>query len=250
MKSLVAIGTILALSAPAAAADLASMPVKALAAPVPLYTWTGCFIGIQGGYGGQALRQQDPTGTTFAPPGQSIGAGGSSGLVGGQLGCDRQVASTWVLGAAVEWSATNFRTASQGLIGDPMFSGKIGTLSSRTSSLGSVTGRFGYAGDHWLAYARAGAGFAGQRYSLAFSPNSGPVDYTGSAMQVGWTVGAGIEWAVCDAWTLGVEYDHYGFPSKTLTLTDPVNGVTPIAVRDDIDVVKASLNYRFRLFDH
>lgn len=248
MKSVAAVVTVLALSAPAAAADLASMPAKALAAPAPFYSWTGCFIGVQGGYGAQALRQQDPTGARFARIGASIPAGGSSGLIGGQLGCDRQVASDWVLGAAVEWSAANFRTSSRGLIGDPMFSGKIGALSSRTSSLGSVTGRFGYAGDHWLAYARAGAGFAEQRYSIAFSPIAGPVDYTGSAMHVGWTLGAGVEWAICDAWTLGVEYDHYGFPNKTLTLTDPVQGGTPIAVRDDVDVVKASLNYRFRLF--
>jgi outer membrane immunogenic protein len=33
------------------AADAADMPVKAVRAPIPVYTWTGFYVGINGGYG-------------------------------------------------------------------------------------------------------------------------------------------------------------------------------------------------------
>ena len=51
MKRILLIGTsIVALAVPAMAADL---PVKAppMMAPAPVFTWTGFYVGINGGYG-------------------------------------------------------------------------------------------------------------------------------------------------------------------------------------------------------
>src|SRR5437660_6783759 len=84
------------------AADLGTRPTyKApppVVAPVPIFTWTGCYLGghVGGGWGHKDVR--DPTGDVFAPPGGVVPIDTSGFLGGGQVGCDWQFASSWVLG--------------------------------------------------------------------------------------------------------------------------------------------------------
>ena len=51
----------LTLSAPASAADLAARPyTKApMVAPAPIYTWTGFYVGVQGGGGWDTIETAD-----------------------------------------------------------------------------------------------------------------------------------------------------------------------------------------------
>jgi outer membrane immunogenic protein len=75
-----------------------------------------------------------------------------------------------------------------------------------TDVVGTIRLRGGFAFDRLLAYGTGGAAFEGD---------------------VGWVAGGGIEYAVTDHFTVGVEYLHYDF-----------NG-------DDSDVIRGRVNYLF-----
>ena len=85
-------------SAPAIAAD---MPVKSYSPPPPVYTWTGCYVGAGFGYK-MWNREHDVYDPAGAVNNQNGTAGGRGWLVTGQLGCDYQVASAWVIGAFID----------------------------------------------------------------------------------------------------------------------------------------------------
>jgi outer membrane immunogenic protein len=247
----------------ASAADLSRMPVKA--APVVAgINWTGCYVGGHVGVGWNRTRFYDPglpLGiSTLGPlPGATIDVNSDPGVVGGaQIGCDYQFANNWVLGIAGDFAGTDLR----GVANDPFFAGKNGgpaTLHSRTDWLASVTGRVGYSWDKLLVYGKGGAAFAHDRYGLNnFTAAGGSLCTTGAfvfvacnptanADRFGWTAGIGVEWMIAPNWSAMIEYNHYGFGNKRLSFSDPnvAGAAFLLDVRQDIDVVKVGVNYRF-----
>src|SRR5687767_393896 len=112
MKRILLIGTsIAALAVPAMAADL---PVKAppMVAAAPVLTWTGFYLGLNGGYSwGNSRRELNFVTSTGAivTGGGTITGGGQDldgGLFGGQIGYNWQTAN-WVLGIEtdLQWAA-------------------------------------------------------------------------------------------------------------------------------------------------
>src|SRR5206468_6342359 len=80
-------------ASPALAADMRAPVVKAPPMPAPIYTWTGCYIGGNVGWGRTETRITD------FETGLDDGRHTADGIVGGgQVGCDYQFASNWVLG--------------------------------------------------------------------------------------------------------------------------------------------------------
>ncbi len=65
--------------------------------------------------------------------------------------------------------------------------------------LATVRGRVGYAWDRFLVYGTAGGAFANVQGSAGLSSFS-------NSTQVGWTAGAGVEYAFAPNWTAKVEY--------------------------------------------
>ena len=243
----------------AVAADLpARLPTKAppVVAAVP-YTWTGCSIGGHVGAGWDRTTFTDPGNVDpffggpaprLAPAGASIGVNSQAGALGGvQAGCDYQFASNWVVGLGGDFAWADIH----GVANDPFFVGKNGQpvpLSTRTDMLASVTGRVGYAWDRFLVYGKGGGAWAHDKYSIsnltcAFFTTC---NLTGSTDRFGWTAGVGVEWAFAPNWSALVEYNHYGFGNKTISFTDPAVPVTQqFNVKQQIDVVKVGINYRF-----
>jgi outer membrane immunogenic protein len=253
MKKLLFATSALILAGPAFGADL-RLPVKApmmAAAPVP-YSWTGCYIGAQVGYGWGYTDFTDPSGSNFAPGGQTVRDQTRGGLAGGQIGCNYQFAGNWVVGIEGDYTWANIN----GTVNDPFFGGKNGagpsTLTSKTDALASATGRIGYAFDRTLVYVKGGAAWSHNRYDMAlFALNIGfppPVPVAGSDTRLGWTAGVGIEYALSDSWSAKLEYDHYEFGSRTVSLTG-VNFFGPQTVLADVrqrfDTVKVGINYHF-----
>jgi outer membrane immunogenic protein len=268
MKKLLLASTALVIGGPVFAAD---MPVKAppVAAPAA-YSWSACYVGGHIGAGWSHAEFSDPGFTVpgfgtlqnFAPAGSTIDVNGHAGALGGvQAGCDYQFASNWVIGLAGDFSWANIR----GQDSDPFFAGKNPgpvTLNSKTDELATITGRLGYAWDHTMVYAKGGGAWAHDRDNIqnqfgwgAFSCTGtgafgfGPCNPSGTDTRLGWTAGVGVEWAFSNHWSALLEYDHYGFGTKSVALFDPnagPGGTTGLAnVSESIDAVKVGVNYRF-----
>ena len=102
-RSVIAIAAIGALIAtPAFEADMA---VKAPPPPPPAWTWTGCYVGIEGG---EAIGHDRVVATASGTTVTTVSPNG--GLFGGTIGCNYQF-SQFVIGVEerhlVEWFAGN-----------------------------------------------------------------------------------------------------------------------------------------------
>jgi len=264
MKRFLLATTALALCEPAFAAD---MPVKAPAA-TPAYSWTSCHLGGQMGVAWGRANITDPNsfiltpGIGFvAPTGGTVGVNQDGGIGGVQLGCDYEFANHWVIGAAGDFSFADIKNQ----VADPFFVGKGGNpiqIEAKTEWLASATARLGYAWDRWMLYGKGGAAWSRDRYNVqnnlfwgtpgnlcVVNTFSVACNATGSATLSGWTAGVGVTYAVTDAWSLGLEYDHYGFGKRTVLLTDPtVAGGSPstaLSIGERIDAVKVTVDYHF-----
>jgi outer membrane immunogenic protein len=232
----------------ASAADLA---LKAPAAPPP-YNWTGFSLGVAAGFGWGDSRQTDPGipcsffGTCGGGSTVSGGGGGSplpvadgsyspSGAVaGGTLGYDWQLGH-WVLGMAGDYSWSGIGGKSDTCGASSPAPHACGTT---LDSFGTLRGRVGYAlgrTSNWLPYLTGGVA-AGQVHAWdSLLPSSG------DAFRVGWTVGAGLETALTQAWRAKIEYLYMDLGSLTFNV---VPGVLE-NVTFKTSVVRAGLSYAF-----
>jgi outer membrane immunogenic protein len=69
--------------------------------------------------------------------------------------------------------------------------------------------------------------------------------------RIGWTAGAGLEWAFTPEWSVKLEYNYYGFGTKSLlfvdTVTTPDVTVTaPANISQTIQVVTLGVNFHAR----
>jgi outer membrane immunogenic protein len=221
------------LSVSAFAADLGVPP----AAP-SRFSWTSCY---GGGYVGGGFGQKDLADNA----GFLAGLGGPSAanldiagyMLGGQLGCQYEFSSGFLLG--VEGSAAGGDIGGNTLAAVP---GDNATFKQTTDFLSDATVRVGYAWDRWLPYVKGGVAWAGDRYSVFDA--AALYDAEGVETRLGWTVGAGIEWALWDDWSLKLEYDYYGLGTRGVTFIDNVSGnFGPVDVKQDIQVVKLGFNF-------
>ncbi len=87
-----------------------------------------------------------------------------------------------------------------------------------------------------------GAAWASDNYTVA--DVLGLYNATASEDRFGWTVGAGIEWALSNDWSVKLEYDYYGFGTQSVTFTDGVSGATgPVDIKQNIQVITLGLNF-------
>jgi outer membrane immunogenic protein len=223
-------------TASAFGADL-GVPLKApMAAP---FTWTGCYAGVQVGGGLGQKDLTDTVGTVSAVTGfTSANLDVSGYMLGGQIGCDYQFSSNWVVGIEGAASGGNIGGSTTVLV-----PGDNATFAETTDLLTSATARLGYAWNRWMLYAKGGAAWAGDRYNT--SDALAIYNFQGLETRFGWTAGAGIEWALWDSWSLKFEYDYYGFGTQSVTFIDAVSGTTgPLNINQTVQIVKLGLNFR------
>jgi outer membrane immunogenic protein len=220
------------------AADMA-VPINAPLAPPP-FIWNSCYGGGQGGGGFGQKNLNDSAGVVSAISGFTSANLNTSGyMLGGQIGCDYQFAPHWVAG--IEGAATGGSIGGNVGVATPGLPGDSATFKQTTDLLTSVTARVGYAWNDWLLYGKGGAAWASDRYS-AFD-TLGTYDFEGLETRFGWTAGAGLEWAFSDIWSVRLEYDYYGFGTRSVNFIDNVSGtVGPLDIRQNIQVVKLGFN--------
>ncbi|UFZ05566.1 outer membrane beta-barrel protein [Bradyrhizobium ontarionense] len=232
------IGSILAVVSTVTCAHAADLPLKAVtkAPAVASFSWTGCFIGGQLG----AAISDDKI--------RSSGDFSSVGVAaGGQIGCDYQLASPWVVGIEARASWLGLTSDTQGRLTDFATGLTVPShFTVRNDLLASTTARLGYGfASGWLAYARGGAAWTREKSDIVFAlPGRPTVDPRGSRIVSGWTAGAGVEWAFAQHWSANLEYNFYSFGDNAFRLTD-ANAFATGSLKDRINTVNIGLNYRF-----
>jgi outer membrane immunogenic protein len=224
-------------------ADLGTdMRFKA-SAPPPSFTWTSCYGGghVGGGWGRKNIT--DTAGALAPITGfTSVNLDITGYMIGGQIGCDYQFASNWVIG--IEGSASGGDIGGKTTFATPGIPGDMTTFKATTDFLMSATARVGYAWDRWMLYAKGGVAGAGDNYS-ALDANQ-TYDFEGHENRLGWTAGAGVERALWQDWSIRLEYDYYGFGQRSVTFIDNTfNGGAfgPESIKQTIQVVTLGLNF-------
>jgi len=206
-RLLIATTALTALAASSAfAADIPARSYTKAPAMLPVYNWTGFYMGVNLG----GAWTSDLTGADTA------------GVIGGaQIGYNWQgLGSPWVLGLEAD-----FQGSSQS---ESVTVGAV-TANAKLPWFGTVRGRVGYAWDRVMIYGTGG--FAYQH--LQASATIPGVTISGSDTGFGYTVGGGLEWGFADRWSAKFEYLYIN--------TDA--GV--FAGRVDNNVGRAGVNYRF-----
>ncbi len=203
----------------ASAADLPSVAPYQSVAPAGYYDWTGFYVGAQVGY---AFAD-----TNF---GSDL-----DGVVGGiHAGYNHQI-NNWVFGveADIEASGADASTTVPG----------VASFQADVEWLGSVRARVGYAFDRVLVYATGGVAFGGVDARFTDLSVAPAVSASDSNTHVGWTVGAGIEYAITQNVTARAEYRYTDLGSKTYNF----GAVAPAASIDaqDIHAVRVGVSYKF-----
>ncbi|MGH1573023.1 outer membrane protein [Methylobacterium sp. P31] len=286
MKKLLLASTVLAgMTAAASAADLprraAPPPVFT---PVPVFTWTGFYVGVNAGYGFDANSRN--TFNYALPAGTLINSPTTNGIVsvnnrsnndgftgGGQIGYNWQLTpgSGVVIGFEADAQYVDFArraNATQNYV----FSGTnpgiaflpprafVATSGNGLDYFGTVRGRLGYAFDRTLVYATGGFAYGSGQDDQNFAGNS-----FRNSFRTGYAVGGGIEYALptdsflnffhSSAVTLKVEGLYVNLDRQKNTaggvfydnLLAP-NGTAYLngaAANTEFAVVRAGLNYKF-----
>jgi outer membrane immunogenic protein len=259
----------LAVKAPVHAADMA---VKAPPPPAaPAFSWAGGYVGgnIGAVWGREVI---DPNFGIIFPPFNNLAANiftpaqfgqspsttnrATSVIGGGQIGYNWQ-SGAYVYGLEGDFDGTGVRAKSSTTISRTTLSGTqtvTANYSANIDWIGTIRGKIGYAWDRAMIYGTGGVAVAGASLDTAYAetqpaPPPTPLSASSSKAVVGWTLGAGGEWAIGNAWSLGVEYRHIGFsirdfsvglPDATLAPFFPANGAT---LHISTDQVTARLNW-------
>ncbi|HKS75669.1 MAG TPA: outer membrane beta-barrel protein [Terriglobales bacterium] len=248
-------------------ASAADMAVKAPPPPVAVFNWTGFYIG---GFVGGAVADGDafasePTNTPGFYNGTGLGTSyglGSSFNGGGTVGYNWQrPGSNFVLGIEGEVGYLHLAGSRQDVnaraanlaLNDSVDSTRLGDW------YGVIASRAGWAVDRALFYVKGGAAFVNHTYSFtdncigAGAPGCGPgflVINRGNDTQFTYAVGAGVEYAFNNNWSVKGEYLYLGtqksYTSSATSVAAPA-GVLFTNTNSDpgIHTAKIGVNYRW-----
>jgi outer membrane immunogenic protein len=268
----------------ALAADLPSRkapPPAPYISPVAISSWTGFYVGVNAGgtFNASSNIALTPS-LDFGPFPSGFAAAQSIGaypifltgqrkfgfLGGGQIGFNWQFGPL-VTGFEADIQGVGARSTSSGALFNgapppanfsaPVFG--IATASRRLDYLGTARGRIGFAVDRALLYATGGLAYG--RTELAYAgtigfPSAPTVFLSGasatSRTSFGYTLGAGVEYAFWNNWSVKAEYLYYDLGRHSTIIggsftnfAPPTGGFSTASVRDNGHIIRAGLNYRF-----
>jgi outer membrane immunogenic protein len=241
----------------ATAASLVTAHAADIGAPAPsyypkfpapaIYDWTGIYVG---GHIGGGILTDSVSQNGVSPNDFNLAGSGSlrpAGVIGGgQVGANYEFAP-WVIGIEGSWTDSGI-TGSTLIPCSACFSNAVPIAQERFTSealwFAAVTGRFGYAANDWLFYAKAGGAWMRVTYAEDLLVAGSGVTATTQNIndtRGGFTVGVGIEFGLVENLSGKIEYDFYDFGSKSYNF----NAITPVSVGSDLHALTVGLNYRF-----
>lgn len=207
----------------ASAASAADLIISEPAPIVPIVetaggNWDGVYVGAFAGFGWGTLTDED----------DYFGDGAGSEYDG----------DGWKLGVAAGADFTFSEALVAGIVADIAWSNLSGEdeaidLEYSSDWSGSIRGRLGFDGGAFLPYVTAGIAFADNTVTDNLT------DVEDSAVHVGWTAGAGVEFAVADNVSLDLQYRYTDYGTQTYDL----GGDTDFSLTSH--AVTAGVNFRF-----
>jgi len=192
---------------------------------VRVYDWTGFYAGINGG--GVFGRTQ------WNSINESVGGNAdlASGLVGGTAGYNLQTGEPYVFGieADIDWTDMKATVASPSVC--------LPGCEFKVPWLATARLRFGYAFDRILPYVTGGAVIGDLNADIVGKPFG-----TDATTNLGWTAGAGVEFALTDALRAKIEYLHIDLNGFNCNVACAGN---PVSFTVNGNIIRAGLNYRF-----
>ena len=249
-----------AAAATASAADLPMRsPPPAAYYPAPVYSWTGFYVGANlGGAFDNKSGALIPNGFT-APLSTSTSDSDSGFIGGGQAGYNWQN-GTFVYGVETDIDYINLGGSGSTSTASANFGGT--TLTTRREDgdgfLGTFRGRLGYAGfDRTLLYITGGLAYGdfGSRYTSANFTTAGGLTAASYGVnnnddvRVGWTIGAGVEYAITPNISVKGEYLYADLGRKNYQLVGTSVGTQGTSFNAHSDgstqIARVGLNYKF-----
>jgi outer membrane immunogenic protein len=244
-RILFSVATVVAMAAPALAADMRAPVMKA--PPMAPMSWTGCYLAGGGGYG---LWDQNVTSfNSNVQTDARVNNGGRGwfGTVGG--GCDVQVSSNWLVGFFADYDFSD-------LHGDASvpLSGTAYVGSEKMRSAWSVGGRIGYLiTPSVLTYFSGGfteARFSAVNLALTPVPLATPDFTIGSHTYSGWFLGGGYEYNLnwLPGWFWKTEYRFAQYETDSLPLGVYGTGAATTRSIDStkyVQTIRSELVWRF-----
>jgi outer membrane immunogenic protein len=221
----------------------------------PATSWTGFYIGINGGYGwsagkGEAKANAFDDDTLINPTPFSIiraaagpnqfsnssqaGFDRNGGFAGGQIGYNWQQGHL-VFGLEADLQGSGIAgKARTSVEADPSEAPDVVTSVNAHSSLdwfGTVRGRLGYAFDQTLLYATGGFAFGGVKdrltsftdFNNGLNNNPPAASASSDGIRTGYVLGGGLEYALTPAWSLKGEYQYINLGSSSLSTAPAEN---------------------------
>ncbi|HEX3502858.1 MAG TPA: outer membrane beta-barrel protein [Xanthobacteraceae bacterium] len=217
------------------AADLAAKAYM-LPPPLPAPSWTGFYLGINGGFGGDKNKYPFSVGGVSGT--SSLNSSGFFG--GGQIGYNWQFAPAWVAGVETDIDDADI----QGMASTTAL-GASGSIGTRLDWFGTVRGRVGYlVTPNALLYGTGGFAY-GHTTSTANATAAGLVAGTSVGKDMnGWTAGAGLEYALTQWLTFKTEYLFVDLGSANLASGVAAGVPFSLNEKTTVHTVKAGINVK------
>ena len=122
-----------------------------------------------------------------------------------------------------------------GVDGEANCVGIVPTCVTKQSFLGLVQANIGYAADRIHVYGSGGIAFGNYEHYETITINQS----WGTESRIGWTVGAGMDYALNEKWIAGLRWNYYDFGTQTINTPFPVN------FTENGNIVTARVEYKF-----
>jgi outer membrane immunogenic protein len=199
----------------AMAADLQPIyKAPVVAAPV-VAGWSGVYIGINAGYSWATSDWGLSTPASAATAFRSGTLRPNGGMAGGQIGFNWQ-RGAWLAGIEADLDyrdATDTVSIALIPVGLPV---EFRQLESRQEWLGTIRPRVGMVVGPALLYATGGLAVGRVTDTQSLLTTTASQTFSAASTRAGWTVGAGVEYALWQAWSTKLEYLHVDLGSTSL----------------------------------
>jgi outer membrane immunogenic protein len=232
------------------AADLPSTKEAPVYAPPPppAFSWSGIYIGVNGGYGGDSVNYVTPAAGTD----NTAFSSGRGFLAGGTVGFNYEIpTSNFVIGFEGDFDWTNMDGAqfSEGRVKRTTY--VVYNEGTGADWLATARARLGYSiatpfGTPLLLYGTGGAAFGAIR-DYGFSSFADP-NGTYTHTWTGWSAGAGFEYAITQNLTVKTEYLHIDLGTHSIDDEFGLPGGSGNTEHFTANIVRAGLNWKFDWF--